>query len=473
MMKAPDLFSKEAEIILLGAMLDKADHINVAVNLISTEDFYFIEHKIIFDAIFSRYRRDEPTDLNLLHIELKGQNKLEAAGGIKYLMEIAQSSGSGVYIENYLRIIIDYSTLRKIVFATEEIKKKAFEMPEDVSGFMDVVQKTFYEIGAKTSQTGMSLGEIALLKDPLSNRNYFEEALFRKQRYLEAGENQVAISGIPTGLIDVDKLINGLGDSNLIILAARPGMGKTAFALNIAEEVYSQSKGNVAIFTLEMNADQILHRFACFKAEITSDSIKNGKFNDAEEMRLAAAMQEIEDYKMRIEFKAGISLTELRSKARRLKEAYDIKLIIIDYLQLIASEKSGNTENRQVEVANISKGLKNLARELNIPILCLAQLSRKVEERTCKRPMLSDLRESGAIEQDADQILFLLRPEYYDPLDKPGLAECIVAKNRHGATGVVKLVFRGDIGRFLNYIPLETIKNFDNKDDFDKILGYQ
>jgi len=253
--------------------------------------------------------------------------------------------------------------------------------------------------------------------------------------------------------LDLDKMLGGLGKSNLFILAARPAMGKTALALNIAENVCFKLNMPVGVFSLEMNADQLVHRLICSQSEVESEKLKQGSLNGMEYQRVVAAVHNMQKGQMVIDDQAGLKITDLRVRARRMKEAHKIELLIIDYLQLLSGGGSkASAENRQNEISEISRMLKNLARELNIPIICLSQLSRKVEERPGHRPMMSDLRESGSIEQDADCVMFLLRREYYDPYDKPGQAELIVAKNRHGGVGSVNLTYRKEITQFANYV---------------------
>ena len=283
---------------------------------------------------------------------------------------------------------------------------------------------------------------------------YLKELELRQEKFKQRGPEDIGITGIPTHFIDLDKMINGLGASNLIILAARPAMGKTALALNIAENVAFKNNLPVGIFSLEMTAEQLLHRMICSQAEVESDKIRMGSLSGIEYQRVNATVKSMVKATMLIDDQPGLKITDLRARARRMKESYDIQLLIVDYLQLLTgSDFSRGAENRQNEISEISRMMKTLARELNIPIICLSQLSRKVEERTGHRPMMSDLRESGSIEQDSDLVIFLLRREYYDPYDKPGETEVIVAKNRHGGVGSVHLTYRKELAQFANYAP--------------------
>ena len=284
---------------------------------------------------------------------------------------------------------------------------------------------------------------------------FLKELEERQEKYLRDGPEKAGITGIPSHYIDLDKMLNGLNNSNLMILAARPAMGKTLLALNIAENVCFKNKIPVGIFSLEMSAEQLVHRIICSKSGIESEKIKTGHLSGAEFQVIVNCVHELQKTVMIIDDQAGLKITDMRARARRMKESYGIGLLIVDYLQLISgSGTKGMNDNRQSEIAEISRMLKNLARELNIPIICCSQLSRKVEEREGKRPMMSDLRESGSIEQDADIVMFIYRAEYYDPHNKPGEAEVIVAKNRHGAVGNVKLTFKKGI-RFDNYSPIK------------------
>ncbi|MBI3508535.1 MAG: AAA family ATPase, partial [Chlamydiia bacterium] len=286
---------------------------------------------------------------------------------------------------------------------------------------------------------------------------FLKELQERQQKYKERGPNDLGITGIPTHFLDIDKMLNGFNNSNLMILAARPAMGKSAIALNFAENLCFKNNIPTAIFSLEMSASQLLHRLISSQAEVESEKILNGSLSGNEYQRIVSTVNMMQKHTLIIDDQSGLKITDLRARARRLKEAYNIGFIVIDYLQLVAG--SGNMrsqENRQNEIAEISRMLKNLARELNIPILCAAQLSRKVEERQGHRPMMSDLRESGSIEADADIIMMLFRRDYYDKYDKPGLAELIVAKNRHGPVGDITLTFRKEVGQFANYTPVHS-----------------
>jgi replicative DNA helicase len=343
-----------------------------------------------------------------------------------------------------------------MINAAQVIEKKALEEPADVNSALDEAQQIFFQISQSANPiAGVLISEIFSGVKSESTLPYLKELQERQERFLQRGPEDTGISGIPSHLVDLDKMINGLNNSNLMILAARPAMGKTALALNIAENVCFKNHIPVGIFSLEMSAEQLVHRIICSQAEVESDKIKTGALNGVEYQRIVSCVSDMQKHVMIIDDQPGLKVTDLRARARRMKETYGIGLLIIDYLQLISgSGNSRTTENRQSEISEISRMLKNLARELNIPIICLSQLSRKVEDRQGHRPMMSDLRESGSIEQDSDIVMFLLRREYYDPMDKPGMAELIIAKNRHGGVGSVNLTYRKEYTQFANYTPV-------------------
>lgn len=451
--------SKESEMMVLGCMLSSINSLNIGADALNPLDFYYPEHRMIFEVLQTSYRQDKPIDLHLASEELKRQDKLQMIGGIQYLNTLVGYAGTSAYIEEYCEVIKEKAILRRMISACKDIEKTAHEEPEDVYTSLDDAQAKFFAI----SQTAASSTWIHI-KDILSGQKTdlklpFLKVLQDKQEKFKAtGAAESTFEGVPSLFIDFDKMVGGLGRSNLFILAARPAMGKTALALNIAENVCFKLNMAVGIFSLEMNADQLVHRLICSQAEVESEKIKSGSLNGMEYQKVVAAVHNMQKGHMVIDDQAGLKITDLRVRARRMKEAHKIELLIIDYLQLLSGGGSkASAENRQNEISEISRMLKNLARELNIPIICLSQLSRKVEERPGHRPMMSDLRESGSIEQDADCVMFLLRREYYDPYDKPGQAELIVAKNRHGGVGSVNLTYRKEITQFANYVgpPIE------------------
>lgn len=449
--------SKNSEMMVLGCMLTSINGLNIAADGLDDSDFYFSEHKTIFQVLKTAYKKDEPADIHLVAEELRRQDKLVAIGNLGYLTTLAQFAGTSAHIEEYVKIVSNKSLLRKMIHAAQVIEKAALEEPLDVYVTLDEAQQLFFQISQLAdSSGGVLINEIFSGVRAESGIPFLKELQNKQERYAQLGPKDSAITGIPSHFFDLDKMINGLNNSNLMILAARPAMGKTSFALNIAENVCFKSHLPVGIFSLEMSAEQLVHRIICSQAEVESDRITTGALDGAEYQRIVSCVSNMQNHVMIIDDQAGLKITDLRARARRMKESHNIKLLIIDYLQLLSGAGTNRAaDSRQNEISEISRMLKNLARELNIPIICLSQLSRKVEDRQGHRPMMSDLRESGSIEQDSDIVMFLLRREYYDPLDKPGMAELIVAKNRHGGVGNINLTFRKEFAQFANYSPMK------------------
>lgn len=449
--------SKESEMMVLGCMLTSINALNISADTLDDTDFYYNEHKIIFQTLKAAYKMDKPVDIHLVCEELKRQDKLKAVGGPGYITTLAQYAGTSAYIEEYSELVRNKAILRRMINASQVIEKKALEEPEDVLETLDSAQQLLFSISQTARPTvGFLIKDILTGVKAESGTAYLKELQERQERFQQRGPEDSGITGIATHFIDLDKMLNGFNNSNLMILAARPAMGKTALATNLAENICFKNKIPVGIFSLEMSAEQLVHRIICSQSEVESDKIKQGSLNGSEYQRIVETVHMMQQHTMVIDDQPGLKITDLRARARRMKETYGIGFIIIDYLQLITGSGSFRTqENRQGEISEISRMLKNLARELNIPVLCLAQLSRKVEERQGHRPMMSDLRESGSIEQDADIVMFLLRHEYYDPMNKPGMGELIVAKNRHGGVGSVTLTYRKELAQFANYTSLK------------------
>ena len=593
--------SKEAEMMVLGCMLTSINSLNTAAERLVEPDFYFSEHKIIFRCLQDWYKADRPADIHLVAEELKRQDTLQTVGGIVYLTSLAQYAGTSAYIEEYTDIVKNKSVLRQMVTTAQHVEKQALEEPQDVDCALDEAQQLFFRIGqAKNPQAGILVSDVLSGQESESSLPFIKELETRQERYMRLGPSDLGITGIPTHFVDLDRLINGLSNSHLVIIASRPAMGKTALALNIAENVSFKNNIPVGVFSLEMTAEQLVHRIVCSQSEVESTKIRTGSLTPMEFHQVVESVNEIQQHTIVIDDQPGLKITDLRARARRMKESYKVGLIIIDYLQLISGSGSAKTiENRQNEISEISRMLKILAREIDIPIVCLSQLSRRVEERTGHRPIMSDLRESGcltgdtrirdavsgkvytmqelanrpkqdpmsvhsmgpdlkigaqtmvkafysgkkvvyelktrsgraikasgnhpflkidgwtpleklrvgeklaipkqdvkrpmtddsdlywdeiisitelgeedvydltvekthnfvandiivhnSIEQDADVVLFLLRREYYDPYDRPGQAELIVAKNRHGGIGNLTLTYRKEIAQFANF----------------------
>ncbi len=611
--------SKESEMIVLGCMLTSIGSLNIAADMLEESDFYYSEHRLIFEVIKSFFLQDKAADVHLVAEELKRREQLKNIGGVAYLTSLAQYAGTAAHIEEYTSLVRNKSLLRRMIHSAQSIEKLAFDDPEDVSSTLDIAQQKFFQISqAANTSGGIQIRDLLSGSKSSSKLSYLKELQEKQELFQSRGPDESTTTGIPTHFQDLDKLINGLSPSNLMILAARPAMGKTALALNIAENVCFKNNLPVGIFSLEMTAEQLLHRIICSQAEVESDKIRTGGLNGIEFQRIVSAVGQMQKHTMIIDDSPGLKITDLRARARRMKEAYGIEFLVIDYLQLLSgSGMARSQENRQIEVSEISRLLKTLARELNIPVLCLSQLSRKVEERAGHRPLMSDLRESGcltgdtvikdaetgkiytlqelaerkvqtpimvygvdpdlkmgkyrmvkifysgkkpvyemktrtgktikasgnhpflqtegwtrldalsphdriglyppqnnnkvskvssdsdvywdeissitplsvedvydatveevhnfvandiivhnSIEQDSDLVMFLLRREYYDPYDKPGTAELIVAKNRHGAIGNINFAFRKEIAQFANFSPVRQGNVPDNAEAF-------
>lgn len=460
--------SKESEMMVLGCMLTHENSLAIGADRLDENDFYYKEHNLIFAALKNAYSKDKPADVHLIAEILKISNHLDSVGGVSYLTEVAQYAGTSAYIEQYVDIIKNKSILRKMIQAANDIKKNAHEEPEDVNSALDDAQSVFFKISQSTNQSiGISVKNILDGTKAESQTPYLKELQERQEKYHNRDPNEPLTTGIPSGFNDLDKLLGGLNPANLIIVAGRPSMGKTALGINIAEHICFNLNKPVAVFSLEMTSEELLNRMICTQAEVSSEKIKTGALDGAEYQRIVSTVSKMQNHTFIIDDQPGLKITDLRARARRLKEVYDIQFLLIDYLQLLSGSKGHyNTENRQTEIAEISRMLKNLARELNIPIICPSQLSRKVEERAGHRPMLSDLRESGSIEQDADCVMFIYRRDYYNATDHPGMAEIIVSKNRHGSIGDVKLAFRKEFAHFKNY------SHQDDEDDQDPFASF-
>jgi replicative DNA helicase len=395
--------SKESEMIVLGSMLISINSLNIGADGLDENDFYFTEHKIIFQSLKTFYRNDKPADVHLIGEELKRQEKLKAIGGVGYLTTLAQYAGTSAFIEEYIELVRDKSILRRMINAAQEVERQALNNPEDVHILLDDAQAKFFTISqSANSSAGVLIKDLLLGTKAASQLPYLKELQDKQEQFQKKGPDELGITGIPTHFIELDKMINGLGKSNLMILAARPAMGKTALALNIAESVAFKNALPVGIFSLEMTAEQLLHRMICSQSEVESDKIRTGALNGTEYQRIVAAVNSMMKGTVVIDDQPGLKITDLRARARRMKESHDIQLLVVDYLQLISgSGLSRSGENRQNEISEISRMMKTLARELHLPIICLSQLSRKVEERQGHRPMMSDLRESGCLTGDA------------------------------------------------------------------------
>ncbi len=431
--------SVEAERAVLGAMLLGIEAIGKVVEVLDETCFYRDANRRIYEAVISLYQKSEPADLVTVREALKSAGNLEAVGGEVYLAELLDEVASSANVTHYARIVLESAIKRKLIGALTGVIADAYDTTEEATDLLD-----------RAEQTVFSLSERRLRKGALPLETILEKTF---ELIEKAHERKGGLSGIPTGFKKLDDMLAGLQQADLIILAGRPSMGKTAFALNVARNMAIDEGIPTAFFSLEMSAHQLAQRMLCSEARVNIHSVRTGRLPATDWQKLSMSVGRLADANILIDDSASLSVLEFRAKARRLKAEYDIGLIAVDYLQLMMGPRS---ESRQIEITMISRALKALAKELNIPVLALSQLSRAVETRTGDhRPQLSDLRESGALEQDADVVLFMYRPEYYNR-DKPefqGLAEVIVGKQRNGPTGIVPLVFHSEYARFDNPAP--------------------
>ncbi len=437
--------STEAEQSVLGGLLLDNLAWDRAADLLTESDFYRWEHRHIFAAINSLVASSKPADVITVHEVLQSLGKAEECGGLAYLNALAQSVPSAANVRRYAEIVRERAVLRKLISAADDIATTAFNpQGTPVSQILDEAESKIFRIGEEGSRAGAGFHGMDKLVAAL---------LERVEELEKNGAEEV--TGIRTGFYDLDRMTAGLQKGDLIVLAARPSMGKTAFALNIAEHVAVQEGLPVAVFSMEMGASQLALRLVGSLARIDQQHLRTGRLKDDEWERLPAAATQLSQAPMFIDETAGLNPAELRARARRLARQYGgtLGLIVIDYLQLM-SGSSTNDENRATVLGEISRGMKGLAKELQCPVLALSQLNRSVETRPDKRPMMSDLRESGAIEQDSDVIMFIYRDDYYNKDSKePGIAEIVMAKQRNGPVGTVKLAFLKPLTRFDNLAP--------------------
>ena len=442
----------EAEQSVIGAMLIDKNAVSVVTEKLMPEDFYRQAHQVIYSAMLTLHSKNEPIDMITLIDELKKMNKLDDVGGVSYVTLLANIVPTAANAKFHAQIVEEKSVLRQLVEGGTAIAAMGYDGSEDVRDIMDQAEKTILQISNRKGGT-----DFAAISDVLTETiNHIQIVLDSKQ----------AITGVATGFVDLDNLTAGLHPSDFIILAARPSMGKTALALNITQNVAirgsreGEPKKRVAFFSLEMSREQLVQRMLCSEADVNAQRLRAGgydreKDNDNADIwnNLWIAADRLAGAQIFIDDTPGLSIMEMRSKARRLQAEGGLDLIVIDYLQLMqGSVGRNNSDNRQQEVSEISRGLKALARELNVPVLALSQLSRSVEARQVKKPMLSDLRESGSLEQDADIVMFLYRDDYYKGADEEPthITELIVAKHRNGPVGRVNLFFRNECTKFIS-----------------------
>jgi len=444
----------EAEQSTLGSMMIDRSALEKGIERLRAEDFYRLAHQQVFDALVSLSERDEPADLITLQEELRKRNKLDEVGGTEYLMALVDTVPTAANLDHYAKIVEQKSILRRLIAAGTEIVGMSYDETQDIDSVTDRAERLIFGVAQRR------IGEYFQPITPLVMQTW--EWIDR--RYHEKG----VASGVPTGFTKLDHITSGLQPNDFVIIAGRPSMGKTSLALDVAVHAATKSKQTVAVFTLEMSAEQLVQRMVCAKARANAHRLRTGYFQDEEWDRLAKASSELWDASIYIDDTTDMTAMAMRAKCRRLKAEHGLGLVVVDYLQLMRSHR--NIENRVQEISEIARGLKSLARELEVPVLALSQLSRAVEKREDKRPMLSDLRESGSIEAEADMVMMLYRPSYYknreisdteavagrdgssyDPAERNiEVTEVLIAKHRNGPTGTVKIGFVREFASFEN-----------------------
>ena len=426
----------EAEQAVIGSMLTDKEAVISAIEALSDNDFYREDNRIIYSAIMNLYNRGDAIDIITLKSELSSMGKLEAVGGLEYLAELPEKVPTTANVDKYIKIVEEKSSLRTLIRTANELITLGYDPTQEVDELMDNAEKKIFGVMQNRSQKSYSS-----MKDILVDTFIELEELYNRKEH---------VTGVPTGFIDLDYKTAGFHGSELILVAARPAMGKSAFALNIATNAAVRAKTPVAIFSLEMSKEQMANRILCSEAMVDSNKVRTGKVEDDDWAKLAEASGILSEAEIYIDDTPGISIMEIRAKCRKMKLEKNIGLVVIDYLQLVqgSNKRAGS---REQEIAEISRSLKILAKEINVPVIALSQLSRAPEQRPDHRPMLSDLRESGSIEQDADLVMFLYRDDYYNQdSEKKNVAEVILAKHRAGSTGTIELAWLGSYTKFAN-----------------------
>jgi len=434
----------ELEEAVLGAIMLDREGLPTVIDILQEEAFYKKEHQTIYKAMLNLFGKSQPIDLLTVTESLRKMNAIDEIGGVGYLVDLTNRVASAANIEFHARIIIQKFIQRELIQLSTQTIHDAFEDTKDVLDLLDEAEQGLYEITEKNMRRGY---------DAIS-----KIALDVKKQIEELSNKTDGITGIPTGFKNLDKMTSGWQRSDLIIVAARPGMGKTSFTLALAQNAAKDYNKAVALFSLEMANVQLVQRLLSMESEIESKKLRNGQLEEYEWQQLHNSVEKLSGLPIYIDDTPAINIFELRAKCRRLKQNHNIEIIIIDYLQLMSSAPNDRRGNREQEISSISRALKGLAKELNVPVIALSQLSRQVESRPDKRPQLSDLRESGAIEQDADIVTFIYRPDYYDLEDpdmEKGITEIILAKHRNGELGTVKLKFIDRFAKFVDYQPID------------------
>lgn len=426
--------SIEAEQSVLGSMITDKNAVVEAIEKLEENDFYRDGHKVIFKTISEMFKYDMPVDLVTLLERLKSTEKLEKAGGVTYVSELSSSLLTTINLSAYIKIVKEKSILRKLIKASTSIIEDSYNKQGEVEEVLEGAEKKIFDIAEKRTTSDFEPLNVVL------ERGFLEiERLFN---------NKGEITGVGSGFVDLDAKTSGFQKGDMVLIAARPSMGKTTFALNIAEHAALREGKSVVVFSLEMSKEQLAYKLLCSEANVDMLKLRTGALDDKDWENIARATGPLSKAKIYIDDTAGVTVMEMRSKCRRLKLEYGIDLIVIDYLQLMSGSSN---ESRQQEVSEISRSIKALAKEMECPVIALSQLSRAPEQRADHRPMLSDLRESGSIEQDADLVMFLYRDEYYNKeTEDTNIAECIIAKQRNGPVGTVKLAWLGQYSKFGN-----------------------
>jgi replicative DNA helicase len=423
----------EAEQAVLGSMLLEEEAVVHATELLDESAFYKEAHRRIFATLLALYKADTPVDLVTVTDELKKHSLLDEVGGASYLATLTSLVPTAANVEHYCRIVKQKAVLRELIRASTRIASESYDESLDPDQLLDKAETMIFDIASKKVRR-----DAVAMKDIIKSSIELIDALYQRKGM---------ITGLPTGFVELDQQLAGLQPADLIVVAGRPSMGKSSLALCIAEHVALAEKTGVAIFSLEMSKESLVQRMLCAHARINAHNVRSGMLSTSDWPNLTKAAGKLSEAPIFVHDATSVSILELRAAARRLKSRYDIGLVIVDYLQLM--EESSRAENRQQEISIISRSLKGLARELNVPVIAVSQLSRAPERRDTNRPRLSDLRESGAIEQDADVVLLLFREDYYNLTDEnKGIAEVIIAKQRNGPTGTVKLAFISEYTRF-------------------------
>lgn len=425
----------DAEIHVLASVLIDPEALEKCLEHVDAKDFYRKSHQIVFDAVLEISKSGGQADLITLSDYLQAQEQLKMVGGTSYLASLVDSVPNSANVEAYAKLVREKAVLRQLISVGNEIIEESYQGATSLNELLDKVEKHVFGIAEKS-----------LSRTTVQIKDMVKEAFKQIQERFERKE---AITGVPTGYQGLDNLLGGLQKTDLIILAARPSMGKTAFALNIASNVAIQESVPVAVFSLEMSKESLVQRLLCMESRVDGSRLRKGYLTDDDWPRLTSAASVLSDCSIFIDDTPSLTSFELRAKCRRLSKMHGLGLVVVDYLQLMRSK--GKVESREREIADISMSLKALAKELQVPVVALSQLNRSLESRQDKRPVMSDLRESGSIEQDADIIAFLYRDEVYHPeTEHPGVAELIIAKHRNGPTGIVKLAFLSEYTRFEN-----------------------